>query len=106
MIDIGILRPVFVALLTLVGAAAALCDDDGDDHNLAHRLVAEGKIRELSAIMEEVAVQVPGKMLEVEFENDDGVYKYELKILRPEGKVQEVEVDATTGVILKIEDDD
>lgn len=106
MIDIAILRPVLVALLSLAGAAFAFADDDGDDHNLAHRLVAEGKIRELSGIVEEVAAQVPGKMLEVEFENDDGVYKYELKILRPEGKVQEVEVDATTGVILKVEDDD
>jgi len=106
MIDVANFRPVFVVLLMLLGASAAFSDDDGDDHNLAHRLVAEGKIRELSVIVEEVAVQVPGKMLEVEFENDDGVYKYELKILRPEGKVQEVEVDATTGAILKIEDDD
>jgi uncharacterized membrane protein YkoI len=69
-------------------------------------LLAEGQIRSLPAIIEEVKIQVPGEMLEVEFESEKGLYKYEIKILRPDGKVQEVEVDARTGAILKIEDDD
>ena len=43
---------------------------------------------------------------EVEFEVEDGAYVYEIKILRPDGRVQEVEADAATGKILKIEDDD
>ena len=50
--------------------------------------------------------QVPGKMLEVELELEKTGYVYELKLLRPDGKVQEVEVDAASGNILKIEDDD
>lgn len=45
-------------------------------------------------------------MLEVELEREDGAYVYEFKILRPNGLVQEVEADAATGKILKIEDDD
>lgn len=94
-----------MAAVALAAASIpALADDD--DHELARRLLSEGKIRELTEIVASVAEQVPGKMLEVEFESDEGVYKYELKILRPEGRVQEVEVDARTGVILKIEDDD
>ena len=94
-----------VAALT-VFASPVRADDDAADHNLARRLVAEGQIRALAVIVEEVKVQVPGEMLEVEFESDKGIYKYELKILRPDGKIQEVEVDARTGAILKIEDDD
>lgn len=97
-------------LLTLVGfagfATPAKADDDAADHNLARRLVAEGQIRALAGIVEEVKAQVPGEMLEVEFESEKGIYKYELKILRPNGKIQEVEVDAKTGTILKVEDDD
>lgn len=60
----------------------------------------------MSAIIEEVKTQVPGEMLEIEFESEKGVYKYELKILRPDGKVQEVDIDAVTGSVLKVEDDD
>ncbi len=94
-----------VAVFTLL-ASPVRADDDAADHNLARRLVAEGQIRALAVIVEEVKVQVPGEMLEVEFESEKGIYKYELKILRPDGKIQEVEVDARTGAILKVEDDD
>ena len=98
-------------MLLSVAALAAFAspvraDDDAADHNLARRLVAEGQIRALAVIVDEVKVQVPGEMLEVEFESENGIYKYELKILRPDGKIQEVEVDARTGTILKVEDDD
>ena len=94
-----------VAVFNLL-ASPVRADDDAADHNLARRLVAEGQIRALAVIVEEVKVQVPGEMLEVEFESEKGIYKYELKILRPDGKIQEVEVDARTGAILKVEDDD
>lgn len=94
-----------LAVFTLL-ASPVRADDDAADHNLARRLVAEGQIRALAVIVEEVKVQVPGEMLEVEFESENGIYKYELKILRPDGKIQEVEVDARTGTILKVEDDD
>ena len=48
----------------------------------------------------------PGEMIEVELDREDGAYVYELKILRSDGKIQEIEVDAATGQITKIEDDD
>jgi uncharacterized membrane protein YkoI len=94
-----------VALVMLTAGAAALRADD-DDHVLARRLLSEGRILPLAGVVENVLVQVPGEMLEVEFENEDGTYVYEVKILRPDGRVQEVEADAATGRILKIEDDD
>ena len=47
-----------------------------------------------------------GKLIETELEYDDGIIKYDLKVLRPNGRVQEVELDAATGELLKIEDDD
>lgn len=105
------MRTTAVSRLLLVSLALGLSSAGGvraddDDHELARRLVDEGKIRALSAIIEEVKTQVPGEMLEIEFESEKGVYKYELKILRPDGKVQEVDIDAVTGSVLKVEDDD
>ncbi|MCV0369773.1 PepSY domain-containing protein [Filomicrobium sp.] len=90
------------ALLTGVGTAVA--DDIG--HEEARRLVESGRILPLAEIVDKVSVEVPGDILETELEYDDGIIVYDFKILRPDGRVQEVEVHASTGDILKIEDDD
>ena len=37
---------------------------------------------------------------------DDGSIVYEFDVVDPSGKLKEVDVDAATGTILKIEDDD
>jgi uncharacterized membrane protein YkoI len=92
------------AALLLAAAASAHCDDI--DYREAHRLVQEGRILPLAEILERVQSEVPGQVIEVELELDDGVYEYELKIISPDGKVLEVEVDAASGKILDIEDDD
>ncbi len=86
------------------GRRCVRADDVGPD--FAKRLLSEGRIKPLSEIISEVQAKVPGEMLEVQLELDDGIYVYELKLLRPDGKVQEVEADAASGNILKIEDDD
>ncbi|MER2176626.1 MAG: PepSY domain-containing protein, partial [Stenotrophomonas maltophilia] len=43
----------------------------------------------------------PGKLIEVEL--DDG--KYEIEILGPDGVVMELDYDAATGRLLKMEQD-
>jgi uncharacterized membrane protein YkoI len=100
-----IMHVLVTALALMVTAPVPLADDD-DDHDLARRLLSEGKVRPLNEVMEKLKTEVPGEMLEVDFETDNGVLRYEFKILRPNGKVEEVEVDATNGNVLKIEDDD
>jgi uncharacterized membrane protein YkoI len=97
---------LLVPMVLVAAATAGWADDDDRDQELAKRLVEKGEIRALPAIIEQVTASVPGKVLEVEFESEHGTYKYELKILRTDGRVQEVEVDARSGGILKIEDDD
>lgn len=87
---------------TLMGAAHA--DDIGAD--AARRLLNEGRIRPLEEIVDIVKAKVPGEMLEVELEIEDGIYVYDVKILGADGRVMEVETDAKSGKILKIEDDD
>ncbi|HML92054.1 PepSY domain-containing protein [Methyloceanibacter sp.] len=90
---------------SLAAAAPALAGDDVG-HQEARRLVQEGRILPLAKILERVGATVPGKVLKVELELEDGVYVYEIEILRPNGRVQEVEVSARSGGILAIEDDD
>jgi uncharacterized membrane protein YkoI len=81
-------------------------DDDEIGHETAKELLESGRILPLETILAKVAERVPGKLIETKLEYEHGRLMYDIKILRPEGRVQEVEVDAATGEILKIEDDD
>lgn len=89
-----------------IWAGAALAGDDDIGHEAARELLESGRILPLEAILAEIAESVPGKLIETQLEYEDGRIVYDLEILRPEGRVQEVEVDAATGHVLKIEDDD
>lgn len=105
-------RPRYTLIALLIGGslllagntAPVVADDIG--HEEARRLVEAGKILPLAEIVDKVRLEVPGDILETELEHDDGIIVYDFKILRPDGRVQEVEVHASTGDILKIEDDD
>lgn len=104
----GLARNLLVAL-ALGLATTAHARKGGDDeigHEAARRLVESGKILPLEEILARITGSVPGKLIETKLEYEDGRILYDVKILRPEGRVQEVEVDAATGTILKIEDDD
>ena len=92
------------ALLAVLTAGLAYADDVGPE--TAKRLLGEGRIKPLSEVLDAVRRQVPGEMLEVELELEKTGYVYELKLLRPDGKVQEIVADAASGDVLKIEDDD
>jgi uncharacterized membrane protein YkoI len=87
-------------------ALAAPVHADDEDHEIARRLLAEGRIKPIAELFKSVSATVPGDVLEVEFEVEHGRYVYEFKILKTDGKVVEVEVDAADGKLLKVEDDD
>ena len=97
-------RLLTAALLATLAAAGARADDIGPE--MARKLLSEGRIRPLAEILDVVKTAVPGETVEVELEFDDGVYVYEVKQLRSDGRVQEIKTNAATAKILKIEDDD
>jgi uncharacterized membrane protein YkoI len=98
-------RCIFAAaLFALLAGGPVHADDVGPE--AAKRLLSEGRIKPLAEVLDVVTRQAPGEMLEVELELEETGYVYELKLLRPDGKVQEIEADAASGKILKIEDDD
>jgi uncharacterized membrane protein YkoI len=78
----------------------------GHDHDRARRLLERGDIRPLSEILARVEGDLPGRIIATEFEREDGIYVYEFKVVDPAGRVREVYVDAATGTLLKVEDDD
>ena len=94
-------------MLSLGPATLVRADDDARDQEIARKALLEGRIRSLSEITEKVKPRLPGKILGVELEvEDNGRIVYEFDVIDQSGRVMEVEVDAATGDILSIEDDD
>ncbi|WII36691.1 PepSY domain-containing protein [Paenibacillus thiaminolyticus] len=50
--------------------------------------------------------QVKGRVLHVDLDTDNGKIKYEVIIMTDQNKVFEVEIDAQTGKVLKVEQED
>ena len=68
-------------------------------HHFRQRLSADQAIQ--------IALQrIPGQVLHVDLEMENGVLVYEIYILSPQNKIYEVEVNSRTGRIIKIEEED
>lgn len=105
-------RAVLVGFTGVVLAAAGARADGGrghrdarDDHDAARDALERGEVLPLGDILDRVQDQLPGRILKVEFERDDGVWVYEFTLLRSDGRRVEVYVDAATATILSQEDD-
>jgi uncharacterized membrane protein YkoI len=63
--------------------------------------VQQGRYVPLETVVRDALRRYPGQLLEVEL--DDG--QYEIEILGPNGVVMELDYDATSGRLLKMEED-
>jgi uncharacterized membrane protein YkoI len=77
-----------------------------DDHGRARELLEHGRILPLEELLRGVPAIYRGRLLEAELEVEDGRVVYELELLRPDGTVWEIEVDAGTGKLLEVERED
>jgi uncharacterized membrane protein YkoI len=101
------LAAALAAATGIMAATASLADDDARDQALARRALQEGRIKPLAEITEIVKQKLTGNILAVEIDvEDDGRIVYEFDVLDTSGRLMEVDVDAATGDILSIEDDD
>lgn len=71
-----------------------------NDQERATQAVQAGEILSLRAILERLEQTQPGQVLDVEFEQQKGVWIYELKILKAGGRLQKLKIDAKTGEII------
>lgn len=80
-------------------------DDHDDDNNLSnnnHNSKNAISQADAAAIAEKT---VNGKVVEIEKDEDDGFYKYEVELRTDRGEA-DVEIDAVTGKVLDVEWDD
>ncbi|WP_313519077.1 PepSY domain-containing protein [Pseudomonas sp.] len=77
------------------------------DQDEALRLREKGIIQPLETLLQNALGRHPGaRLLEAELEEEDDILVYEIELLTSDGVVREIELDASSGKILKDEEDD
>lgn len=74
--------------------------DDRHDHDRARQALEAKEILPLQTILARIERQHPGQIMEVELEREHGRWRYEIKLLRSDGTLMKLEIDARDGSIL------
>lgn len=93
------------AVLVFACMAGTVRADDEDDHDAARRAREAGDVLPLASLRERVTAKLGGHIVGVELEREDGRYVYEFRMLMPDGRLREIEVDARSGDMLGGEDE-
>jgi uncharacterized membrane protein YkoI len=86
----------------LIGSSATLRADDVDADG-ARRARDAGKIAPLQHLFDKVERECRGRFVEMELDEDDGQWTYEIKLIGPRGDVAELEYDAADLRLLEAE---
>lgn len=87
---------LFLAMLLIPASGQA----EEADHDLAKHLKDSGEIIPLDKLIADVHRRHAGHILEVELEQKQGQYVYEIEMVDDDGMVQEYFYDAKTGELL------
>lgn len=71
-----------------------------DDHNRARQAVQAGQVLPLRGVLERMEREHPGQIMEVELEQEEGRWIYEVKLLQPQGQLVKLKLDARTAELL------
>ncbi|MGB7204268.1 MAG: PepSY domain-containing protein [Anderseniella sp.] len=74
----------------------------GHDHEDAQRELRMSKVKPLREILEVVHQTFPGEVVGVEFEQEESIWVYEIKIITPQNRYLQIQVNAHTTRILKV----
>jgi len=75
------------------------------DAKEARELKQSGQILSLETIIAQVRKEYPGTIIQIELDEEKNRYIYEIELVNDEGVVIEIEIDASTGEVLKYKKD-
>ena len=96
---------LFATLSALIGVATVAHGSE-PDHEAARALREAGEILPLEKVLDTAFAQHTGQVLEIELEQEDGRFVYEVEILDDAGVVWKMFLDARTGEMLETEEYD
>lgn len=105
------LRIALVTLALTFQGAAARADDDGDGEQESRleqmqEAVERGDIKSLGELKAIVRDMFPGEIVHVATSGGHGHYQYEFRVLRADGRLVDIEMDAASGKVLEVENDE
>jgi uncharacterized membrane protein YkoI len=89
-----------IAALLLAAALSPAAMAGEDDQDRVRDLRQQGKILPLSVIVDRLTDKYPGRILQVELENERGRRVYEIQMILKGGILRTFHVDAHSGDIL------
>lgn len=96
-------KPVLALALALTVSfnfTASFAESDQDE---ARRALERGEIQPLDQVLDAARKALPGDVVKVELDEDDGRWIYEIKVLTSGGERREVEIDAKSLEVLEID---
>lgn len=87
-------------LLALLLAAGGVCASDKPDHERARAAVQAGEVMPLPTLLDKLQRSHPGTVLELELEQESGVWIYEVRLLQADGQLFKLKLDARTAQVL------
>ena len=97
--QISVWAMAVLAMLSGNGIARA------SDHERARMLLEQGEILSLSEIVKRNSSRFPGKVLDVELEEKNGLIVYEIEFLGEHGVIMEMLIDARNGRLISVRED-
>lgn len=97
-----LLLPLLLLGMALLVTPFAGHADDHKDQDRARQALLQGKVMSLRDVLDIVQRDFPGEPVEIEFEEDDGMFMYEIKLIQAPGTIVELDVDARNGDILRV----
>jgi uncharacterized membrane protein YkoI len=94
---------LIVLILAFALPLPSSADDQRDnrrDHDRARRALEAGEILPLKTVLERIARDTPGQVMEVELERKGERWVYEIKLLRAGGSLVKLKVDARDATII------
>lgn len=95
-------RWALLGALVLWGASGLSLADN--DHDRARQALQAGEVLPLGTVLQRLEREVPGQILDVELdrETDHGVarWMYKIKLLRSDGTLAKLKVDARSGALI------
>ena len=98
---------ISIVIASLLWSIASLsrADDDDVDMDEVMKSVRSGAAMPLAEIRARISNRLDGDIVRVAVKREDGHLVYEVRVLKADGKLVEVEVDAASGRILEIENE-
>ncbi|ADP18505.1 peptidase propeptide and ypeb domain protein [Achromobacter xylosoxidans A8] len=87
-------------LALAVGPGTGVADES--DHEQARQALQAGKVLPLRSVLDIVERDYPGQVVKVEFEEDDGEFIYEIRLLQSGGRLVKLKIDARDGKVLGV----